>query len=468
MLDKQEGVGDDDSVTVTYNAAIPALPTVTKPGYELVGWTIDGEFIDNETVWTYTENKTAVAHWSKQTYTVTFNVEGLTLPGTTAEYNATVTAPTVAGYDITWDFDFETPITGSIEITGTKALKGFALKATSAMYTDKTGNVEVEYNDDGEFGIITATGCNVVGAKLKFDLTAEDIAVFKSLGYTHITYMLNCGVSYPAGSNSFVSVLHGKRNIDIVLNEWNKIVISLDEFEEYFTSGEGVFVQNGWVAYSASLRIKDISLAKLATVTYKDGDDVINTVVVEKCETITAMSMPGYDVVWMNGDTEFDFATEINEDITLTAGTKSLKQIKLTADSVITTADGDTALTLDAEGGLGAKVNTSSSGGYSFKLNWKFDLTAEDIEAFKTMGYTHFTFKLYVWSSAKDFTTFTILNKTKTVDVVEGAYTDVTITLDELSTYVTSGNGNFHSSTWLMYYQGEARIKDMALVMGAN
>jgi hypothetical protein len=258
--------------------------------------------------------------------------------------------------------------------------------------------------------------------------------------------------------------LNGKKTVDVVESSYVDVTITLDELATYVTSGNGNFHSSTWlVYYQGEARIKDMSLAKVATVTYKDGENVLKTSVVEKGETITAMSMPGYDVVWMNGDTAFDFATPINGDITLTA-VKTLKKITLTADSVITTAGGDTALTLDAEGGLGAKVNTSSSGGYSFKLNWKFNLTAEDIEAFKTMGYTHFTFKLYVWSSAKDFTTFTILNKTKTVDVVEGSYVDVTITLDELATYVTSGNGNFHSSTWLMYYQGSASIKDMTVV----
>ena len=52
----------------------------------------------------------------------------------------------------------------------------------------------------------------------------------------------------------------------------------------------------------------------------------------------------------------------------------------------------------------------------------------------------------------------------ETVEVVEGTYTDVTITLDELATYITSGDGKFHSSTWLMYYQGSASIKDMTVV----
>ncbi len=46
-------------VTVTYGAAIGELPAITVGEYEEAYWTLDGEKITEETVWNFTENKTA-------------------------------------------------------------------------------------------------------------------------------------------------------------------------------------------------------------------------------------------------------------------------------------------------------------------------------------------------------------------------------------------------------------------------
>ncbi len=77
-FDTDGGTGTANDITVAYNAPIGTLPTApTKTGQSFTGWTIDGTAILSEnTIWTYTENKTAKALWDKNTYTVTFNANG--------------------------------------------------------------------------------------------------------------------------------------------------------------------------------------------------------------------------------------------------------------------------------------------------------------------------------------------------------------------------------------------------------
>jgi len=467
LLDKKEGTGGDESVSVTYDAAISTLPTLTKTGYDFVNWTIDGEEITNETVWKYTQDKTAVANWKIQSYDVTFKVDGLTIPGTIVEFNKTATAPTVAGYDITWDFDFATPITKTTEISGTKEVKALKLKDTSKMRAGSE-SYDVQY-ENGKMGLLVDKACShALAADWYFDLTVEDIEAFKTMGYTHLTYNLYINVSDQNGSNKYVMILHDERKVDITFNALTPIQITLDELQDYVQNNKKVFIRNGWCYYTGKLYVQDMKLAKMATVTFKDGDTTVYSGLVEKGTTVNPASVPGYDVIWMYEDTEFDFKTTIEEDVTLSVGQRTLKTIRLTDDSVISVKSGDTAVASYDDGAIGGIATPNSADSYSYVANWKFDLTEEDLTTFKSMGYTHFTFMLYVWSSATDITSFEILNFKTTVALKECVYTPVTITLDELATYVKSGNGIFHSSTWLMYYIGEIRIKDMRLAKMAT
>jgi uncharacterized repeat protein (TIGR02543 family) len=100
------GTVSPTSRTVTYNAAVGALPTPTRTGYTFARWNTaqDGSGTDYTaaTVYTQTGNTTLYAQWN-ETYTLTFNANGGTVNPTskTVNYNAAVgelPVPTLTGY----------------------------------------------------------------------------------------------------------------------------------------------------------------------------------------------------------------------------------------------------------------------------------------------------------------------------------------------------------------------------------
>ena len=106
---KNDGTGEQTEKTVTYNAAWPAAPTVTRTGWTFAGWHTAAE-ADSPFTFpaTYTTDGDTVlyAHWTKNSSTVVFDpAEGtITLDGSTythaspytstKEYGETVSAPT--------------------------------------------------------------------------------------------------------------------------------------------------------------------------------------------------------------------------------------------------------------------------------------------------------------------------------------------------------------------------------------
>ncbi len=64
-FDANGGMPLADDKDVMINSWIGTLPTVTKEGWQFIGWFIDNVKINEETIWTYETNKTAVAHYYK-------------------------------------------------------------------------------------------------------------------------------------------------------------------------------------------------------------------------------------------------------------------------------------------------------------------------------------------------------------------------------------------------------------------
>ncbi len=68
------GTPQPPSIIVMRDSTIKTLPTVERQGYTFKGWTIDGDTIKENSTWTYTENKTAVAQWEANRYTISFDL----------------------------------------------------------------------------------------------------------------------------------------------------------------------------------------------------------------------------------------------------------------------------------------------------------------------------------------------------------------------------------------------------------
>ena len=179
-LDKNGGTGGTDSVTATYDAAMPSATMPTRTGYTFEGYydaktggtkyyNADGTSAKK---WNKTSNTTLYARWTAKTYTVTLNKNG-GLGGTdsvTATYDAAMpsaTMPTRSTYTFEGYYD-------TSEATG--GTKYYNSDGSSARKWDKTSNTtlyarwaaqcnfkEEEYNYDANNKIRSWTvpaGCS--------------------------------------------------------------------------------------------------------------------------------------------------------------------------------------------------------------------------------------------------------------------------------------------------------------------
>lgn len=112
-LDKQNGSGGDDSVTATYDSAMPSATAPTRTGYTFGGYysEVNGggtiyynADMSSAHIWNVADNGTLYALWTANSYTVTLDADGGT--GGTSSVSATydsampeATAPTRTGYN---------------------------------------------------------------------------------------------------------------------------------------------------------------------------------------------------------------------------------------------------------------------------------------------------------------------------------------------------------------------------------
>ncbi len=93
----------NNTETATYGEVL-VLPQVTKTGYSLVGWKLNGEDFDATKPWTNDDNATLVAQWAEKTCTITLDVnygDALTDNTVNAAYGQVVAGlptPTKTGY----------------------------------------------------------------------------------------------------------------------------------------------------------------------------------------------------------------------------------------------------------------------------------------------------------------------------------------------------------------------------------
>ncbi len=141
------GTTDTTSKTVTYDSTYGDLPTPTRTGYTFNGWytaTSGGTQVTSSTKVNITSAQTLYAHWTANTYTVTFNANG----GTTDTASKTVT------YDSTYG-DLPTPTRTGYTFNGwyTKTSNGtqilsttkVSITANQTLYALWTANTNTAY-----------------------------------------------------------------------------------------------------------------------------------------------------------------------------------------------------------------------------------------------------------------------------------------------------------------------------------
>lgn len=170
-LDPNEGAltGTETKINATYNGTYSALGGISDPtrtGYTFGGWyteSVNGSRVTSATTVTNTSDHTLYAHWTANTYSVTFNPNnGSANIMSTVTYGAAYTAPTApefAGY--TFDGWFTAPTGGDRIEFGTSNPTKCTTAAHHSLYahwTANTYNVTVDYGYTGSTsGSITVT-----------------------------------------------------------------------------------------------------------------------------------------------------------------------------------------------------------------------------------------------------------------------------------------------------------------------
>ncbi len=92
-LNPSGGTVNPTTIDAGTNQPIGTLPIPMRTGYSFNGWKIDDNLITATTTWTYTANKTAVAQWNINSYTITFESSGSAINPQTVNYGNTLTKP---------------------------------------------------------------------------------------------------------------------------------------------------------------------------------------------------------------------------------------------------------------------------------------------------------------------------------------------------------------------------------------
>ena len=171
---------------VTYAAAYGTLPQPSIPGWTFNGWytaASGGSKISATTTYTAAGNQTLYAHWTMNTYSISYNANGGSLSGQKTSYNVntdsfTLPTPTKNGYTFTgWMGSNGTTAQKSVTITkGSTGNKSYAANWTPNVLT-------VKYHNDG------GSSWNPKGAPI--DVTNKDVLDIEVLEYDLIRNSYN-------------------------------------------------------------------------------------------------------------------------------------------------------------------------------------------------------------------------------------------------------------------------------------
>lgn len=138
-----------DGIVVIYGEEIGELPLPVKTGFEFVQWNVATDEINEKTVWTYLEDKVAVASYVKEPeYSITYYLQGGVGAANPSSYRKsdptfTLNNPTKTGYDfIGWTSDtivspqisvaIESGTTGNLTFTANWYVKSFVIALDAA------------------------------------------------------------------------------------------------------------------------------------------------------------------------------------------------------------------------------------------------------------------------------------------------------------------------------------------------
>ena len=148
------GTVSPTSKTITYNSTYGTLATPTRTGYSFSGWytaTSGGTHVTSSTSVSTTGNRTIYAHWTANTYTLTYNANGGSVSPTSKSITfdstyGTLPTPTRTGYTFN---GWYTATSGGTEVTSSTSVSTTGNRTIYAHWTPVTYQVTYNANSDG-------------------------------------------------------------------------------------------------------------------------------------------------------------------------------------------------------------------------------------------------------------------------------------------------------------------------------
>lgn len=329
--------------TVEHNAVVTLPSTPSKTGYAFKGWsTKEKEYVEFNKTLPITEDVTVYAHYTINTYTVTFKDGETTLSTATVDYNTTVKLPTLSnkpGYTCKgWstnatsfvEFNASTKITSNITIYTYYEIQSFTVTFMNGSTTFSTKMVN--YNSMVSLPIApTKTGHTFKGwstnttSYAAFDATSKisantilyaffDIQTFKVTFMNGNTKVSEITVDY----NSTVSVPSNPSKTGWVFKGWS-------------TSEDTLVAFNSNTKITSNTTIYAYFVEEF-TVTF-NVDGTKTTVKVENGNKVTEPEEPSKSgssfTGWYLDNTKFNFNTPITDNIELVARFVGAEEIQI-------------------------------------------------------------------------------------------------------------------------------------------
>ena len=207
------------SKTVTYDSTYGALPTPTRTGYTFAGWytaASSGTKVTESTKLQTANNHTLYAHWTPNTYTVSFNANGgsVSTASQTVTYDSTYGAlptPTRTGYTfVGW-------YTDSVNGNKVESSTTVTITDTQTLYAHWTPNTyTVNFNANG--GEVATTSTSVI-----FDKTYGTLPTPTRTGYTFMGWYTDSVNGNKVESSTAVAIT----NTQTLYAHWEKIVYNV-------------------------------------------------------------------------------------------------------------------------------------------------------------------------------------------------------------------------------------------------
>ena len=154
-FDVNGGVGEVESQTVRYKKTVAEPIAPTKDHYDFIGWYVDG--VKVEFPYVVTTHTDFVAEYALTSYTITYNVNGGTMPATfVSEYNVEtgVTLPTPTRSLYLFDGWYENADFSGAKVTSISE-GDFGNKTYYAKWLSTTNGITYQLSGDGTYYIVT-------------------------------------------------------------------------------------------------------------------------------------------------------------------------------------------------------------------------------------------------------------------------------------------------------------------------